>query len=311
MQYRTFFWQGHAISAFANATHTTLTRLNRTVPGYNRLYAFPPSSSSNTTNTTANGTTNLPIPVTVRPSSTTLNLTLTPLTIPNRQPHLNLTTPSNLIQCRPLVSTNTAYLPGRFPLAAIDGAVSTAWQPVSEGVDAWIIVDLGGEGMGGGQEGGQGRRVRGFVFDWGSAPARAYAVLFSNSSFPANFSYNLAATITTTTSTTPAPTTTTTLTSASNGPLIILAASGPIVPSNPCNATYAAETAAELTPYTSNTTEITLNSTVYAGRYAMLVVSGSWAGDGRGASVGEWGVVGDDGTGGVSKKVEMRRYYGG
>lgn len=169
LTYRTIYWQGHAISASANQTHTTLTRLNRTTPGYNPLYSYPPSTHiSNTTNTT----TTIPIPVTLSFFPQIYNLTFSaPLIIPNRRPDLNLTVPNNLAQCRPIVTSTASYLPGRFPLSAIDGAVSTAWQPVSN-ASASITVDLGSDAAG--------VAVVGFAFDWAQAPAERWSVSFSN-----------------------------------------------------------------------------------------------------------------------------------
>lgn len=157
LRYRALFWQGHAISAASNATHTTLTRL-------------PPTSALGTANPAY---LTAPIPVTIAYDPSILNLTYTaPLTIPNRNAAANLTIPGNLAQCRPVVSTNATYLPGQFPLAAIDGASSTAWQPETD-APASITVELGQAGW---------TRIAGFAFEWGADPPATYDVSFANSS---------------------------------------------------------------------------------------------------------------------------------
>jgi len=250
LTYRTIYWQGHALSASANQTHTTLTRLPHTTQGYNPLYLTAP------------------IPVTLAFSPAILNLTSsTPLVIPNRRPHLNLTVPGNLAQCRPIVTSTAPYLPGRFPLAAVDGAVSTAWQPTSD-TPASITVDLGRDAAG--------MRVVGFAFDWAQAPPRSYAVSFSNSS--------------------------------SSDADARMVASGNVTISAP----YDTLDAAALVRYQSNMTEVEVEGGVWGGRYATLIVEGSWAGDGYGASVAEWAVVAQEGGSGdgIRKRgVEMRRYF--
>jgi len=278
LTYRTIYWQGHAISATANRTHTTLTRLNRTTPGYNPLYSYSPNTN------TANITTTIPIPVTLSFSPQIHNLTfLTPLIIPNRRPDLNLTIPNNLAQCRPIVTSSAAYLPGRFPLSAIDGAISTAWQPALN-TSASITVDLGPENSG--------VPIAGFAFDWAQAPALRYSISFSNVS-------------------------STSSSSSSGDNESRIAASGNVTISAP----YDALNAAALVQYQSNTTTVELPQEIWGGRYATLTIEGSWAGDGGGASVAEWAVIAGggesgevggsgSGSGGMKKrKVEMRRYF--
>jgi trehalose/maltose hydrolase-like predicted phosphorylase len=98
-----------------------------------------------TTNTTIyrrRNTKNLS-PVTVRVKGTE-DYVLLPgqrLTIPTRRPDLNGTDiPGNLAECKPAVSSSI-YLPGQFPIAAVDGSNSTQWRPASP-APASLVVDL-------------------------------------------------------------------------------------------------------------------------------------------------------------------------
>lgn len=153
LNYRTFYWQGHAINATANATHTTLARLSRSLPAANPAYA------ENS------------IPVTIGKNPNIQNLTSdTPLYLPNRRPHLNKTVQGNLAQCLP-ASSNRPYAPGQFPLSAVDGAASTKWQPASP-APATLTVNLGDAGE---------TMIQGFEFDWAQAPPVSYFVEFADS----------------------------------------------------------------------------------------------------------------------------------
>lgn len=159
LRYRTLYWQGHAISATANLTHTTLHRL-------------PPSSSLATANPIYLNTS---IPVTI--SFNTIILPLDPypspgLTLPNRRPDLLLTTPANLAQCHPATSPNT-HQPGRLPLAAVDGSPATLWQPTDPNTTATLSVTLGPTGI---------RQISGFHFNWAQAPPLTVSVSFTNAS---------------------------------------------------------------------------------------------------------------------------------
>lgn len=66
---------------------------------------------------------------------------------------------------------------------------------------------------------------------------------------------------------------------------------------------YDASTAAEIRPYRSNTTNVTLEGTavVWSGKFAMLTIEGNQglegegSGSGSGASVAEWGIIGPGG----------------
>ncbi len=72
---------------------------------------------------------------------------------------------------------------------------------------------------------------------------------------------------------------------------------------------YNAANAAAIAPYTSNTTNVTLATPVWGGRYATLTILGNLndpVGNGTGASVAEWAII----AAGAGGKVGMLRYYG-
>lgn len=158
LHYRTFYWQGHAINATSNTTHTTLQRL--------------PAKSLPTANPTF---LNASIPITIGTNATTVSYQLpasgAAVILPNRNIGAIATWPGNIAQCLPATS-ETAFEPGQFPFAANDGAVSTKWQPVAANVSSSVTVDLGPAA--------QGQLVSGFRFDWAQAPPRGYSVGFSN-----------------------------------------------------------------------------------------------------------------------------------
>lgn len=251
LNYRTLYWQGHAINATSNATHTTLQR----IPGKNL-------SSANSKYTNAD------IPVTIGSNDTTASTTTIvssyqlpasgdAIVIPNRQISSTKMWAGNMAQCLAATSAQ-AFEPGQFPFAANDGAVSTKWQPVAANVSSSVTIDLGAEAAG--------QVVAGFRFDWAQAPPQGYSISFSNDT-------------------------------TSQG--TVNATSEEIVDiSNP----YDDERVALIQPYASNTTNVTLDSSVYAGRYVTLTIWGNQAlgdDDGVGATVAEFGViVGANGTAG-------------
>lgn len=159
IRYRTFYWQGHGISATSNQTHTTLIRLppeNYTLPNANSTF----SERS--------------IPVTLHDRG---NYSLSfnqPLTLPNRLSTQKKTVSGNILQCLSNVYSESEYMPGQFPLAAIDGAVSTKWQPAYANETAYISVTLGDKYY----------PIEWMEIDWGTSPPDHYEVIFSNSSDP-------------------------------------------------------------------------------------------------------------------------------
>ncbi|KAF2843289.1 carbohydrate-binding module family 32 protein [Patellaria atrata CBS 101060] len=155
INYRTIYWQGHAIDAVSNYTHTTLVRLDMSLETANSEYA------------------NFPIPVTVGRENTRYQLRAgETLTIPNRQVGSKTSVSGNIAQCLP-ASSRQDTLPGQFPLAAIDGAISTKWQPVSANITSSMTVDLSSVPF---------QPVIGFSFDWAESPPESFFITFSNES---------------------------------------------------------------------------------------------------------------------------------
>ncbi|GIZ45924.1 hypothetical protein CKM354_000907000 [Cercospora kikuchii] len=153
LTYRTIYWQGWPVKAFSNQTHTTLTRSGE------------PLSTANSTFSDA------PIPVTISISGTKI-YELQPnssITIENRQIGLNKTWAGNIAQCRPAMSEQD-YEPGQFPLSAVDGAVSTKWQPSLANTTSSLTVELPQPFV----------PITEIRFDWAQAPPTSYRVTFHN-----------------------------------------------------------------------------------------------------------------------------------
>lgn len=159
LNYRTFYWQGYAINATSNTTHTTLQR----IPGNSLSTANPAFANAS-------------IPVTVGTNSTTVAYQLpgngAAVVLPNRDIGSVKTWAGNIAQCVP-ATTETDFVPGQFPFGANDGAVSTKWQPAAANISSSMLVDLGASA--------QGQIVNGFRFDWAQAPPSGYSVAFANS----------------------------------------------------------------------------------------------------------------------------------
>ncbi|KAI7128887.1 hypothetical protein KC352_g31609 [Hortaea werneckii] len=274
LNYRTIYWQGWPLNATSNQTHTTLTRLPTPLENANVTFTSQP----------------IPITIGLTTNSTTGSLHLlhpnASLTLPNRQIGHQKTLPGNLAQCRPVIHTSQPYQKGQFPLSAIDGAVSTKWSPQYANVSASITVALPWS-------------ERGFVpiseirFDWAQAPPRGWRVEFSNSStvFTARKSSSVAA-----------DEGTGRKEEDDDGEegVVLVAQSGAdgVQISDP----YDPATAAEIRPYRSNTTNVTLEGTaaVWSGKFATLTIEGNQGlgdgdGSGSGASVAEWGIIGPGG----------------
>ena len=283
IRYRTFYWHGWPISAFSNQTHTTLSRSSDLV---------------NASGTAPNSTyANAPIPVIVgSPGSDnmtdySLPADGTELIIPNRQYSSNKTTPGNVLQCQFASNITQTFLPGQFPEAAIDGAVSTKWQPTFANKTASMTVQI--------PEADQGKQVLGVRFDWAQAPPYNYSVVFSNTSDA---------------------------TSAEDGGSGVVIAHGNVSISDP----WDANNTAEITTPRSNATFVSLMSNGSAGstapvgpgpmiltaQYATLTIWGSWYNStftaanmsGNGATVAEWEIIVlDEETVGMQEGGPMRR----
>ncbi|QIW95062.1 hypothetical protein AMS68_000580 [Peltaster fructicola] len=153
LDYRTIYWQGWAINATSNQTHTTISRLDKSLENANSTFA------------------DSAIPVTVGLNRTS-TYQLPPggsIVLQNRQIGNVKTWPGNVLQCRP-VASNNSYVPGQFPLSAVDGAVSTKWQPTQSNVTSSILIELEEPYS----------PVSEVRFDWGQAPPQVYYVTFLN-----------------------------------------------------------------------------------------------------------------------------------
>ncbi|KAJ5101414.1 Six-hairpin glycosidase [Penicillium alfredii] len=158
LKYRTFYWRGWPISAWANYTHTTISHDANTPPLDTADKRF-----ANKTITIKSGPDN---------NTTTYRLSLSgSVVVPNRQIGSQNTVAGNLVQCQPIKSSNN-YEPGQFPISAIDGATSTKWQPSAAANMSSITVSFAEEEAG--------ALVSGFHFDWAQAPPVNATVIFHN-----------------------------------------------------------------------------------------------------------------------------------
>lgn len=246
---RTIIFGGAGIKATMNYTHTTITRTDVS------QYLSPNSSFPYA---------NASMPFTVGFSlDSGENMTIGPgqtLTIQNRLYFDNVTTAGNLIQCLP-VSSEGDYQPGQFPLAAIDGAASTRWQP-AERIPAALTIDMSAIAY---------QPLTGVSFDWGARPAIGARVLIYNSTSSSNSSYS----------------------NSSNANIQTITLSN-ITISTP----YNAATNDVVQEYVGNMSYFTFSSPVWSGQYVTLEISGCQAtGDDYGATVAEFNLFGSNGTG--------------
>ena len=236
IEHRTIYWSGWAIKATSNQTHTTLSRVNDRLATANMSFA----GSS--------------IPVMVGGHAEIQSLSWQePLVVQNRQYGQNKTISGNIAQCQP-VSSSSAYEPGQFPLAAVDGAVSTVWQPSFANVSSSMTVQILQDTF---------FPVTGFRFDWGQTPPTEFSVSFSNASYRSAQAVNVAS-------------------------------SDQIAISN----SYDLVNKVAVAPYTSNTTNVTLPTPVWSGRFATLTIKGNQAGLSQqttGATVAEWAIIASNG----------------
>ncbi|MCJ1242895.1 hypothetical protein MMC30_000091 [Trapelia coarctata] len=174
LQYRVFYWHGWPIAASSNATHTTLHRLPTPYTTHNTTYASTPIIIQlDNPPTTPPSQPHAPQLFSLPPNST--------LVLANAQTFYNSTIPGNILQCGPATSTSP-FLPGQFPLSAIDGALSTKWTPELANTTASVIVDLGGKGF---------ERVGRMEFHWGNNPPASAAVVFYNATADAGTSVSV------------------------------------------------------------------------------------------------------------------------
>jgi trehalose/maltose hydrolase-like predicted phosphorylase len=262
LNFRTFYWQGHGINATSNQTHTTLRRM-------------PPE---NYTLATANQNyTNHPIPVTLGTRLGHYQLDFdAPLVLPNRDIGSRNTVAGNLLQCSSGIHSQSPHMPGQFPLAAIDGAASTKWQPAHANQTAFISIDLGENVF---------YPIREMLFDWGMSPPGYFEVFFSNTTsrapaMPPVFpSYN---------ESDPKNTVW-----AENMQMVNVTKCNNVTISRP----WSSARAAVIEPFKGNQTNVTLPETVWTGRFVHLGISGKAGKEAvneSGATVAEWSLVRED-----------------
>jgi hypothetical protein len=244
---RRFYFAGAGLSAYMNQTHTTLTRFstanvtsvsdfyaNKTMPF---ILGVPGSESQTVYQIAVNGT----------------------VTVPNRRYFTNLTDPKNLLQCLSVTSED-AYAPGQFPVAAIDGATATRWQP-AKNTSSSILVNMTTISY---------QRIAGVFFDWGLRPPRNVTIYVGNETI---------------------------IDGKGEAELwgraweIPVDGISPSLPYNPGAA--ASETIADIKPYVGNSTTAVLGVEVWTGDYVRLEIEGCWEDDGAGATVGEFVLLGE------------------
>jgi len=243
LRVRTIVYNGARLSASMNSTHAVLTRLD---------------PEQDTIDSYANTTLPFTVGIPGSPSEDLMNYKIAAnqtLTIPTSRTAWNLTYPGNLLQSLPVTSPD-AYAPGQFPIAVVDGASATRWQPATN-KSAFILVHTTSVTP---------QPISSIFFDWGARPPLNATVYISNTTdssgdFSAKEDYVTVLNIT---------------------------------PDLPYNATAAAISSQQVQPVTSNTTTITMKDSPWSGKYVKLVIEGCWEEDGVGATVGEFVVVGRD-----------------
>jgi trehalose/maltose hydrolase-like predicted phosphorylase len=203
------------------------------------------------------------------------------ISIPNRTPADIKTIAGNVVQCQPVWSSDPV-VPGQFAISAVDGAASTTWQPASADVEASVTVELPSASA----------AVTAFYFDWAQAPPVSFRVEFHNGSSSSTG---------TGIGTSPSPQ------FYDPSTAVIVASQDPVEVALP----FDAESVADVVPYTSNTTLVTLDQALpIQARYATLWIRGNQGIVGAdkfnssevGGEVAEWGIIVDDGSGGAKRR---------
>lgn len=247
---RTIIFGGAGIKATMNYTHTTITRVD--VSGY---------LSGNSTYPYANTTMPFTVGFSVE-SGTNMTISLgQTLTIENRHYFDNTTTAGNLAQCLP-VSSDDIFQPGQFPLAAVDGAASTRWQPTTRNPSSFN-VDMRNIPY---------QPLTGVSFDWGRRPAERATVFFWNKTASSG-SYS----------------------NSSDGAVDSRTVA---ISSISISSPYDADTNDVIQPYVGNMSEFAFSQPVWSGQYATLEIYGCRVeGDQLGATVAEFNIFGANGGG--------------
>jgi hypothetical protein len=242
LRLRNFHFAGATLAASQNSTYTTLTRLvTPSVAGLIDAYA-------NTTMPITVGSPNA-----AAENQTVINIAINQTVyVPNRVYWQELTMAGNLLQCLPATSED-GIAPGQFPVAAIDGATATRWQPQTNET-ASILVNMTGVAP---------SKIGAVFFDWGARPPRSALVEFGNMTDGEIIYGNE-----------------------------VRFSIDNITPSLPFNETEALSSGDKVVPVLGNTTEVATAGDTYSGEYVRLSITGSWQEDGLGATVGEFVVLG-------------------
>lgn len=238
-----FYYAGATLMASMNSTHTLLTRhATPSTMGFTDKYS------------------NVSFPLTIgtpnSPSSSDLHFNIAvneTVAIPNRMYWHTTTTDGNLLQCRP-VSSSDAYAPGQFPLAALDGATATRWQPASNAT-ASMVVDMTGIPA---------QALASISFDWGARPPVNVTVFLGNSTSGMG---------------------------TSGEEEIVIEVDG-VAPDLPYDAVKVAESSMSVVSVEGNTTTVVVEGGAWTGDYVRLEIEGCWEKDGAGATVGEFVLIG-------------------
>ncbi|KAF2473316.1 uncharacterized protein BDR25DRAFT_387467 [Lindgomyces ingoldianus] len=233
LNYRNIYWQGHGINR--------LPAEEFTLPTANKTFSTQP------------------IPVTLGTRPGKFSLGEKPLVVENRLIGQTDTVAGNILQCKQRVTSSSQYIPGQFPLAAIDGATSTKWQPASQAETAILSVDVGPPYY----------PIKEVRLDWGTTPPNAFSVFFSNSS---GLSFHISDLM------------------ADPSEVVNVTWSQKVALSQP----YIPEHAFVIEPYIGNQTNIVLDAPVWSGKFAHLLVQGNQNNGSKeapGATVAEWSVV--------------------
>lgn len=156
IKYRTFYWRGWPITASSTSDHTTLARATKIKPLATADQRFKQAS----------------IPVdagTASGARFSLAADGSSITIPNRKIGDVKTVKGNIAQCQSVTSSQ-AIVPGQFPQGAVDGAISTKWQPANAGDLSSITVAI--------PKADRGKKITGCSFDWAQSPPESFTVTF-------------------------------------------------------------------------------------------------------------------------------------
>lgn len=246
LRLRDIYYGGAGLATTMNRTHTTIYRFST---------AAIPSLADKYANTS------MPIEVGVPGSAETLyNISVgQTLYVPNRMYFDNITYGGNMLQCKQ-VSSEEKYAPGQFPQGAIDGAISTVWQPASN-ESASLLVNITGSPH---------QRISEIYFNWAARPPRNVSVFLGNQTELRDGVRQL------------------------SGEVVEIPIDG-VMPNDPYDLQVAA--AAVVVPYVGNETLLELGNGVWSGDWVRLVIEGCWEDeDGEGATVAEFVLVGENGA---------------